>query len=54
MVNMQYWSYLPCLAFKRETTIVGDITNCLPALDVLLANENDCIILKDNNTDRQK
>ena len=26
----------------------GDIMNCLPTCDVLLANENDCIILKDN------
>ena len=22
--------------------------NCLPACDMLLANENDCVILKDN------
>ena len=29
----------------------GDITNCLPARDVLSANENVCVFLKDNNLD---
>ena len=32
----------------------GDITNCLPARDGLSANENDCIILKDDNTFNNK